>query len=168
MGVASPAGIPGGGSRGGFEGSGRAGPAGESPAGEIWKVSCVGRERGAEKPQVAGEAWRAPGRKGALSQAVGLQGQFLSDCSLLPSTYTKHPQRPKGFLGGSVEKNSRANARRHRRLVSSQGLIPGSGRSPGGGSGNPLQYSCLETPMDRGTWQATVHGVAKSLTRLSN
>ena len=44
------------------------------------------------------------------------------------------------------------------------GLIPGSGRSPGGGQGNPLQYSCLENPMDRGTWQATVHGVAKSWT----
>ena len=40
------------------------------------------------------------------------------------------------------------------------------GRSPGGGHGNPLQYSCLENPMDRGAWRATVHGVAKSLTRL--
>ena len=40
--------------------------------------------------------------------------------------------------------------------------IPGSGRSPGGGHGNPLQYSCLENPMDRGTWQAVVHGVAES------
>jgi len=40
--------------------------------------------------------------------------------------------------------------------------IPGSGRSPGGGHGNPLQYSCLENPMDRGAWQATVHRVAKS------
>jgi len=42
------------------------------------------------------------------------------------------------------------------------GSIPGSGRSPGGGHGNPLQFSCLENPMDRGAWQATVHGVAKS------
>jgi len=41
------------------------------------------------------------------------------------------------------------------------GLIPGSGRSPGGGSDNPLQYSCLENPMDGGAWQAIVHGVAK-------
>ena len=41
------------------------------------------------------------------------------------------------------------------------GLIPGSGRSPGEGNGNPLQYSCLENPMDRGAWQATVHGVAR-------
>ena len=44
------------------------------------------------------------------------------------------------------------------------GLIPGSGRSPGGGHGNPLQYSCLENPMDRGAWWATVHRVAKSHT----
>ena len=44
------------------------------------------------------------------------------------------------------------------------GSIPLSGRSPGGGDGNPLQYSCLENPMDRGAWQATVHGVAKSWT----
>ena len=44
--------------------------------------------------------------------------------------------------------------------------VPGSGRSPGGGNGNPLQYSCLENPTDRGAWQATVHGVAKSRSRL--
>ena len=43
-------------------------------------------------------------------------------------------------------------------------LIPGSGRSPGGGLGNPLQYSCLENAMDRGAWQATVYKVAKSQT----
>ena len=48
----------------------------------------------------------------------------------------------------------------------SSGLIPGSGRSPGGGNGNPLQYSCLENPMNRGAWQVTVHGVAKSWTLL--
>jgi len=47
------------------------------------------------------------------------------------------------------------------------GLIPGSGRSPGEGNGNPLQYSCLENPMDRGASQATVYGVAKSWTQLS-
>ena len=41
------------------------------------------------------------------------------------------------------------------------GSIPGSGRSPGGGHGNPLQYSCLENPIDRGAWQATVHRVSK-------
>ena len=46
------------------------------------------------------------------------------------------------------------------------GLIPGLGRSPGVGNGNPLQYSCLENPMDRGTWQATVHRAAQSWTCL--
>ena len=44
-------------------------------------------------------------------------------------------------------------------------LIPGLGRSPGEGNGNPLQYPCLRNPMDRGVWQATVHGVAKSQTQ---
>ena len=46
--------------------------------------------------------------------------------------------------------------------------IPGLGKSPGVGSGNPLQYSCLQNSMDREAWQATAHGVAKSQTRLSN
>ena len=46
--------------------------------------------------------------------------------------------------------------------------IPGSGRSPGGGNGNPLQYSCLENSMDREVWWATVHGVAKSQTQLND
>ena len=48
------------------------------------------------------------------------------------------------------------------------GLIPGSGRSPAGGNGNPLQYSCLKNPKDRGAWRATVHEVSKSLPRLSD
>ena len=52
--------------------------------------------------------------------------------------------------------------------VGDWGLIPGSGRSPGEGNGNPLQYPCMENPMDGGVWQATVHGVAKSWTRLSD
>ena len=47
-------------------------------------------------------------------------------------------------------------------------LIPGLGSSPGEGNGNPLQYSCLENHMDGGAWRATVHGVAKGQTRLSN
>ena len=52
--------------------------------------------------------------------------------------------------------------------VGDLGLIPGLGRSPGEGNGNPLQYSCMENPMDGGAWGATVHGVAKSWTQLSN
>ena len=66
----------------------------------------------------------------------------------------------RGFPGVSVVKNLLANA-------GDVGLIPGLGRSPGGGNGNPLQYPCLENSMDTGTKQATVHGVAKSHTRLS-
>ena len=59
-----------------------------------------------------------------------------------------------GFSGGSVIKNLPANA-------GDVGLIPGLGKSPGEGNGNPLQFSCLGNPMDRETWWATVHGVAK-------
>ena len=67
-----------------------------------------------------------------------------------------------GFPGGSVVKNTPASAGD----IRDTGLIPGSGRSPGGGHGNPLQYSCLKNPMDRGAWWATVHGVTKSRTQL--
>ena len=59
-----------------------------------------------------------------------------------------------GFPGGSVGKNPPANA-------GDAGLIPGLGRLPGEGNGKPLQYSCLENPMDRGAWWAIVHGVTK-------
>ena len=54
------------------------------------------------------------------------------------------------------------------RNVGDLGLIPGLGRSPGEGNGNPLQYSCLEYSMDRGVWHAAIHEIAKSQTRLSN
>ena len=66
-----------------------------------------------------------------------------------------------GFPGGSEVKASACNA-------GDLGSIPGSGRSPGEGDGNPLQYSCLENPMDVGAWSAIVHGVAKSRTWLSH
>ena len=65
-----------------------------------------------------------------------------------------------GSPGGTMVKISPANAGDIRDM----GSVPGLRRSPGGGHGNPLQYSCLENPMDRGAWQATVHGVAKSWT----
>ena len=65
------------------------------------------------------------------------------------------------FPGGSDGRGSAYNAGD---LVA----IPGSGRSPGGGNGNPLQYSCLENSTDRGAWRTTVHGVTKSRTQLSN
>ena len=63
-----------------------------------------------------------------------------------------------GFPGGSVVKNLPANAGD----TGDIDLIPDLGRSPGGGKGHLRQYSCLENPLDRGIWQATVHGVAKS------
>ena len=65
------------------------------------------------------------------------------------------------FPGGSDGKESA-------RSVGDLSSIPGSGRSPGEGNGNPLQYSCLENPMDGGAWWATVHRVTKSQTRLSD
>ena len=67
----------------------------------------------------------------------------------LPSTLSL------GFLGSLDGKASAYNA-------GDPGSIPGSGRSPGEGNGNPLQYSCLENPMDQGAWWPTVHGVAES------
>ena len=71
------------------------------------------------------------------------------------------PQWNLAFPGGSAVKNPPVNA-------GDTGSVPGPGRSPGEGNGNPLQYSCLENPMDRGAWQATVHGVAKSQIQLSD
>ena len=62
---------------------------------------------------------------------------------------------------GSDDKESACN-------VEDPGSIPGSGRSPGKGKGNPFQYSCLENSMDGGAWQAIVHGVTESQTQLSN
>ena len=64
----------------------------------------------------------------------------------------------KGFLGGSEGKESACNA-------GDPGPIPGMGRFLGGGHGNTLQYSCLDNPMDRGGWRATIHGVAKESNR---
>ena len=65
------------------------------------------------------------------------------------------------FSGGSDGKASAYNA-------GDPGSIPGLGRSPGEGNGNPFQYSCLENPMDGGAWWATVHGIAKSRTQLND
>ena len=71
------------------------------------------------------------------------------------------PNNTLGFPDGSEVKASACNA-------GDPSSVPGSGRSPGEGNGTPLQYSCLENPMDGGAWWATVHGVAKSRTRLSD
>ena len=75
----------------------------------------------------------------------------MSDCCFL------------GFPGGSVVRNLAANAG----YAKDAGLIPGSGRSPGVGNGNQLQYAHLENSMGRGAWQAIVHGATKSQTQLT-
>ena len=81
---------------------------------------------------------------------------FMIHGSLLVLWEAVGSPKEKGFPRGSVVKDLPANAE-------DAGLIPGSGRSPGEGNGNPLQYSCLGNPMDRGTWQVSVHGVAEEL-----
>ena len=113
------------------------------------------------------------GRAGACKAEEGMEGEWEAGvggrcCSknaeVLSTPSASERSRKKGvdwarvskregFPGGSVVKNLP--------------LISVSGRSPGGGNGNPLQYSCLEKPTDRGAWWATVHGTAKSQTRLS-
>ena len=110
---------------------------------------------------------REPGRLQSMGSKSWTQLKQLSThkpegiCGSIPGNITSLTS------GGAsqealVVKNPPANAGDVRDASS----IPGLGRSPGEGHGNPLQYSCLENPMDRGAWWATVHGVAKSQTRL--
>ena len=104
-------------------------------------------------------AWNTnptPGPYSSLSVLSGTETSELPSQILLSQLL--------GFLGGTVAKHLPARSGD----AGDMGSIPGSGRSPGGGHGNPLQYSCLENPMDRGAWWATVHGVAKSQAQLSN
>ena len=86
----------------------------------------------------------------AAMRAVSQVGTAVPDQGCYP-----RGQHTQGFRGGSVVKNRLPNAR-------DMGSIPGSGRSPGGGNDNPLQYSCLENSMERGAWRVTAHGVTKS------
>ena len=110
---------------------------------------------------------REPGRLQSMGSKSWTQLKQLSThrpegiCGSIPGNITSLTS------GGAsqealVVKNPPANAGDVRDASS----IPGLGRSPGEGHGNPLQYSCLENPMDRGAWWDTVHGVAKSQTRL--
>ena len=86
---------------------------------------------------------------------------FLYELKILTNVLLSYNINYEGFPGGSEVKASACNA-------GDLGSIPGSERSPGEGNGNPLQYSCLENPMEGGAWWATVHRVAKSRTRLSD
>ena len=89
-----------------------------------------------------------------MKKIVQREGTKVSSESLKPIFVYTSVNCKLGFLGVSVVKNPPANA-------GDVGLIPGLGRSLRKGNGNPLQYSCLGNPMDRGAWWATVHGVAK-------
>ena len=87
--------------------------------------------------------------------------------------WTEEPCRLHSMGSQRVRQDWVTNTNTHTPLGRTQkilnnGLIPGLGRVPGEGNGHPLQYSCLENSMDRGAWQATVHGVAKNWTWLSN
>ena len=114
-------------------------------------------------------AWRIPGTEepsGLLSMGSHRVGHNWSDLAAAREIYIYKGNLHLwgclpfcGFLGGSVVKNGPANAE-------DMGLMLGSERSPAEGNGNLLQYFCLENPMDRGAWRATVHGIAKSQTWL--
>ena len=88
---------------------------------------------------------------------------FLSSCPPLFLACTHYTDIYRTLILAIVVKNLPTNTGDSR----DSGLIPESGRSPGEGSGNPFQHSCLENPMDRQPWQATVHGVAKNRTQIS-
>ena len=96
---------------------------------------------------------QAPCIGSAVSQPLDRQERSQHPCSLIT------PSLRPSFPGGSDDKESACDTGNER-------SIPGSGRCPGGGNGNPLQYSCLENPMERGAWRAAVHGVVKSQTPL--
>jgi len=93
---------------------------------------------------------------------LGLRLSQILVCFHIPDPSGFKEGYHKGFPGGSAGKELPVNERD----AKYKGLIPRSGRSPGEGYGNLLQYSCLENSMDRGTWRTIVHGVAKSWTRL--
>ena len=86
-----------------------------------------------------------------LSEPPGKSCSLWGCMCFLATLNLSHPLFPLGLPGGSEVKASGCN-------VGDLGSIPGSGRFPGEGNGNPLQYSCLENPMDGGAWWATVHG----------
>ena len=97
------------------------------------------------------------------SERITASTSVLTLSSHIRTCSTKEKKKKTDLNSGSVVKNPPANAAN----TGNMGSVHGLGRSPAGGNGNPFQYSCLENPMDRGAWQATVHGVAKSRTRLS-
>ena len=103
------------------------------------------------------ETWaRSPDWEDPLEEDMSTHSSFLAWRILWTEDLGNYRSKNNsfGFPGDSDSKESSCSA-------GDSGSIPGSGRSPGEGNGNPLQYSCLENSMDRGAWQATVHGVAE-------
>ena len=97
-----------------------------------------------------------------ISQFISPLGLFFFFFDIIMNSYIlKSSNVLRDFPGDSESKESACNA-------GDSGSIPGSGRSPGEGNGNPLYHSCLENFMDRGTWQAIVHKIPKTQTRLTN
>ena len=94
----------------------------------------------------------------AVQPDYNLNCVFIKSMSIHPVTIYHDLHYSWGFLNGSVMKNPPAM----QGATGDVGSIPGLGRSPREGNGNPIQYSCLENPMDRRAWWAMVHGVAKS------
>ena len=105
------------------------------------------------------EGQGSPPNQGGSPPAVTQQFPFwvYSQCVLIPAgmSFRTHPPDTQGFPSVSDGKESAC-------FAGDRGSIPGWGRSPAEGNGSPLQYSCLENPMDRGAWRATVYGVTKS------
>ena len=116
------------------------------PAMQETRVQALGWEDLLEKEMATHSstlAWRIPqSEEPGRLQSTGRKESDTTERVLM------------GFPGGSVVKNLPA-------IAGDMGLIPGSGRSPGEGNGNPLHYSCLGNLIDRGAWKAIVHGVAK-------
>ena len=123
----------------------------KGPGAPSWEVAVLGCE-----PRVG----LAPESRHSITGPTW----SLKDCQEISSqSYKCSSSRHCGIPGGTSGNDSDGNAGTTRDTRS----IPGSGRPPGGGHGNPHQYSCLESPMEREAWRATVHGVTKSWTRLS-
>ena len=95
---------------------------------------------------------------GAGMKKMGSENTLQNHTNMVRNFFNGNKALNGGFLVGAVVKNPPANVDDAR----DEGSVPGAGRSPGGGHDNPLQYSCLENPMDRGAWRATVHMVAES------
>ena len=126
----------------------------ESESESHWAMSDSLRPHGLYNP------WNSLGQNTGVNSRSLLQETFPTQGSNPGLLYCRQILYQLSQQGSPDSKESACN-------VGGPCLISGSGRSPGGGNGNPLQYSCLDNPMDRGDWQATVHGITKSWTQLS-